>query len=218
VLPLVVYNGKRRWQAPLSLEALFTPLPPGLQRFLPKLTYLLLDENRLDLDRPELQRNRVAALFRIETCGDARDLPRLTKELGSLLPRGRDPELRRRFALWLRSVLQRTFPGATIPETIELEDAPMLEETLIEWRDKAWKEGLREGRKEGRKEGRVEGKREGEIRATRRVLLDLMTQRFGPLPEPVRMRVGEISSAAELRKLAKRVLRVSSLHEMGIGT
>ena len=49
VLPLVIHNGRSRWRAPLRLETLFVPVPKDLKRHLPRLTYLLLDERRLDL-------------------------------------------------------------------------------------------------------------------------------------------------------------------------
>jgi hypothetical protein len=45
------------------LASLFVEVPPGLRRYLPRLRYLLLDEGRLDLDRPELAANPIAALF-----------------------------------------------------------------------------------------------------------------------------------------------------------
>lgn len=77
VFPLVLHNGKRSWRAPLSLENLFAPVPGELKRFLPRLTYCLLDERRLELDRPELARNRTAALFRIETSATPVELPDL---------------------------------------------------------------------------------------------------------------------------------------------
>src|SRR5262245_4410189 len=67
VFPLVLYNGKGRWRAPLRLESLFVSVPGPLKRYLPRLTYRLLDEHRLDLALPELEQNRTAALFRIET-------------------------------------------------------------------------------------------------------------------------------------------------------
>jgi hypothetical protein len=203
VLPLVLYNGKGPWRAPLDLSRLFVRAPRGLRRHLPRLTYLLLDENRLDLNRPELAGNRVAALFRIETCRSPRELPRLTERLAALVP-AREPELRRTFGIWLRSVLRRTFPGATIPGEVDLEEAPMLEQTLLEWKDKI----RREGRREGRQEGRVEGARE--------VLLQMMEKRFGPLSLEIRERVEAISSLRRLKTLSERVLTAKSPREMGL--
>ena len=84
----------------------------------------------------------------------------------------------------------------------------MLEETLIEWRDKARREGLQEGRKEGRHAGQVEG--------MRLVLLQQLEQRFGALPPQVRRRVKALSSAKRLEDLAKRVLVAGSLEELGL--
>ena len=198
VLPLVLYNGQSPWRAPLDLGRLFIPVPRNLRRHLPRLSYLVLDENRLDLDRPELSGNRIASLFRIETCDTPEALPELTERLAALLPPGKEPELRRTFSIWLLSVLHRTFKGATIPETVDLEDAPMLEETLIRWRD----EGLRNARRDGK----VEGMRE--------LLLRQLERRFGPLPETVRQRIEGITSARTLNRLADKVVTAGSLREM----
>ena len=142
----------------------------------------------------------MAALFRIETCKNPSDLPRLTRELSRLLPPGEEPELRRTITILLLAVLRRTFPGVTIPKMVDLEDASMLEETALEWRKK--------DRREGRKEGRQEGMRE--------VLLQLLERRFGPLAEEKRRRVEAITSPARLKRLADKILTAKSLQEMGI--
>jgi predicted transposase YdaD len=212
ILPIVIYNGKRPWLDPLDLSSLFVEAPASLQRYLPRLRYLVLDESRLDLDRPELSGNRVAALFRIETLGEPEDLPRLTQELAALLPRGQEPELRRTFTIWLRALLQRTFPGATISKTVDLEDAPMLEERLIEWREKTRREGRREGQQVGLRKGRKEGRAEG----MRQVLLRLMERRFGPIPDEIRRNVEGITSPRRLNQLADRILTVQSLRDLGL--
>jgi len=200
VLPVVFYNGKRPWRAPLDLASLFAKNPESLRHHLPRLRYLVLDEGRLDLDRPELARNRVAALFRIETCKNVDDLPRLTGELFRLLPPGEDPELHRTITILLRAMLRRNFPGVTIPEMIDLEDTSMLEETAREWRNQYLKEGRKEGRQEGMRE----------------LLLHTIERRFGPLPEEQRRRFEAITSPARLKRLADKILTVSSLDEMGL--
>lgn len=46
VVPLVLYNGPRRWQAPQHVEDLFEPLPRSLMPYRPRLRYVLLDEGR----------------------------------------------------------------------------------------------------------------------------------------------------------------------------
>jgi len=204
ILPLVLHNGKGRWRAPLRLETLFAAVPKPLKRYLPKLTYLLLDERRLNLDRPELERNEAAALFRVETNETAEALPNLYQDLNAVLP-PEDSELRRSVHRWFLAVAHRAFPGAIIPEGVNLQEVSMLEETLIKWREKA------------EQEARREGQREGQLEARKDVLLEQMTQRFGRLPTKVRRQVEEISSIQELRKLGRKVLRAKSLGEMGLG-
>jgi hypothetical protein len=62
----------------------------------------------------------------------------------------------------------------------------------------------------GREVGRDEGLQEG-LRALRKVLLHLLDQRFGPLPEETREQVEAISSLERLTRLSERVLTARSL-------
>jgi hypothetical protein len=202
VLPLVLHSGRSRWRAPLRLESLFAPLPEALKRYLPRLTYLLLDERRLDLDRPGLERNPAAAFFRLETNEEAGAVPRLYRQLRERLPAS-DPELLRTADGWFHIVLRRFIPGVIIPEGFNLGEASMsmLEENFIRWQEMFRREGLKEG----------------QIQTLRRVLLVQMAERFGPLPEEVRSRVEQITSIPQLEKLTRRVLSAGSLKDMGIG-
>jgi predicted transposase/invertase (TIGR01784 family) len=68
VLPVVLYLGKPPWRTPLDVVSLFGASPPVARRFRPQLRYILLDERRMDLDRPELAHNLAAAVFQVETC------------------------------------------------------------------------------------------------------------------------------------------------------
>src|SRR5205085_6992367 len=63
ILPIVFYNGRRPWKAPLDLLALFAPVPEDLRRLLPRLEYFLLDENRLAPEAKEKAGNLVSALI-----------------------------------------------------------------------------------------------------------------------------------------------------------
>ncbi len=204
VFPLVLHNGKGRWRAPLRLESLFVAVPKELRRYLPRLTYLLLDERRLDLDRPELERNPTAALFRVESNESLEALPDLYQDLNDRLKPG-ESSLRRTVHAWFHGVVHRTFPGAIIPEGVNLEEASMLEETLIKWRDQIAREARREAR------------RETQLSTIKKVLLQQMTLRFGRLPKEIRSRVEQITSTPELEKLTRKVLTAGSLEEMGLG-
>jgi len=81
----------------------------------------------------------------------------------------------------------------------------MLEQALDEYFENA------------RQLGPQEGRREGQVESLRKVLLQLMTQRFGHLPKTVRTRVEQITSVQELEKLTRKVLTAKSLEAMGLG-
>lgn len=58
---------------------------------------------------------------------------------------------------------------------------------------------------------------EGERKGMRRVLLDLLQERFGPIPDEVRQRVEKIRSEDRLTRLTRRVLTARSLKGMRLG-
>ncbi len=197
VLPVVLYNGKRPWKAPVELSSLFAPVPEGLRRRLLRLEYLLVDENHLLPEEREQAGNVVSALARLETSRDAGEFSRSSRDLALLLPGEEHRELRRILGRWATQIMRRLFRGVTIPGVEDLEEVAMLEETFKEWERKA------------RKEGRLEG--------TRQTLLRQMRQRFGRIPKRVQEQVNALSSLRDLEKIADRILTAGSLQELGLG-
>jgi hypothetical protein len=63
---------------------------------------------------------------------------------------------------------------------------------------------------QGREEGLQAGLQEG-LRAVREILLSLLEQRFGPVPEAIRQRVESIPSLDRLTRLSRRALTARSL-------
>ena len=59
----------------------------------------------------------------------------------------------------------------------------------------------------------VEGKKQG----VREALLDLLQERFGPIPDDVRQRVEKIRSEDRLTRVLEKVLTARSLKEMRLG-
>jgi predicted transposase YdaD len=212
VLPVVLHNGKRPWRAPRDLGSLFVEVPPGLRRYLPRLRYLLLDEGRLDLTRPELAQNPIAALFQLENSDPSKDFLFFSRKLADLIAREEAPEFRRILNGWWISLVQRTFPGVIISETVDLTEAPMFEENVQEWKQKL----LKEGRREGKQEGRQEGFQRATV-VTRKMLLQQMRLRFGRLPSTVRQRVEAMSSMRELQALGRKVVLAETLQDLGLG-
>jgi hypothetical protein len=197
VLPVVLYNGKRPWKAPVELSSLFPPVPDGLRRRLPRLEYLLVDENCLRPEDREQTGNLVSALARMETSLDGGEFSRSARDLALLLPGEEHRELRRLLGRWATQVMRRLFRGVTIPGVEDLEEVAMLEETFKEWERRA--------------------KREGRLEATRYILLRQIRHRFGRVPKAVREQVNAISSLRDLEKITDKILTAGSLQELGLG-
>jgi hypothetical protein len=154
VLPLVLYNGRPAWSAPMDVEALLEELPAGLERYRPSLRYLLVDEFRRSESELVAARNAVAALFRFERSRDLGEVRGVLHELQGWLPSPEHSELRRDFTVWFaRTFLPGRLPGRKLPELKDLQEVEaMMPETVIEM-NKAWE---KKGRQEGRQEGLLE--------------------------------------------------------------
>ena len=223
VLPLVLYNGDRRWNAPEEVSDLIASVPGGLERYCPRLRYLLLDEGRYADSELATPLNLTAALFRLE---NSRTLDDVRQVLDALLKWLNGPEqasLRDAFTAWLKHVLlPRRMPEVEFSGLNDLQEVrSMLANRVVEWTEQ-WKQegleqglqqGLQQGRQEGlqqgRQEGIVEGRQEGEIA----LLLRLVEHRFGPLEEAQRSRIRSADPDTILR-WADRLWTAQSVDEV----
>ena len=105
VVPIVLYNGRGRWTAPLSVEGVIEPLPRSLAPHRPRLRYVLLDEGQYTERQLTPLRNLVAALCRLEHSREPEDVQRVLAVLIEWLRAPEDDSLRRAFTVWLRRVL-----------------------------------------------------------------------------------------------------------------
>ncbi len=69
---------------------------------------------------------------------------------------------------------------------------------------------VEEWREEGRAEGRAEGRLQGRIEALHEILLIVLHQRFGQVPEAVVQRVRTCMDAARLRAAVEEALDIQS--------
>lgn len=199
ILPLVLYNGKDPWTAPMEVNDLISPVPSGLDPFQPRMRYLLIDETRYADSELESLRNLAAALFRLEKSRKKEDLQRVLRELIEWLKAPEKESLRRSFTVWLRRVLlPRRLPDTQLPEMSDLHEVDtMLTDTVQEWT------------KEWQKEGEIRGVQQGEAR----MLSRLLQLRFGNIP----IWAHEKISKAELPTLeawSLRILDAESLEQV----
>ncbi len=154
VLPVVLYNGRRRWTAPVEMADLVAAGGAALAPYQPSQRYYLLDAARTsDADLPP--DNLVSALVGLEKARDAARLGGALKLLIDLLRAAGDDHLTRAFATWLRQGLRLAGrPPADGREPLaELQETrTMLEENVQEWT----REWLEQGRAQGIEQGRDE--------------------------------------------------------------
>ena len=181
VLPIVLYNGERRWRAPVSLAQLLPKPPAFLAPLQPQMRYLLIDEGAIPAETlARLPQNLVAAIFKLEQPQTPEAVQELVTELEAATRSDEYATVRRIVAIWIRAALirNRKYP-ILLPELDDLQELRiMLSQRIEQWAEGYLATGRKEGRMEGRSEGRLEGRLEGEIA----VLARLLTRRFGPLP------------------------------------
>ena len=205
VLPIVIYNGDAKWTAATDIATLIPKVPGLVAKYLPKLEYLLIDENQYaEADLAELK-NLVAAIIRIEHPENEGALLALIDLVNDLLQG--NTELKRTFAIWIRAVLLRQSKDSLVlPKVQDLKELKMtLAERFDQWAQKYEQKGLEKGLEQGIERG-IE---KGEALLLQRQL----TRRFGTLPSDV---VGQIAgaTAAQLEQWGDRVLDAASLEEV----
>ena len=187
-----------RWNAPTDIaELLPQDLPPELAKYLPRMSYVLIDENAYSDEALAGLKNVVAATIRLKRQQSPRDLARFIEALHRWF--ADDAELERILSVWIREYLLRDLrPELNVPEAHDLGEITM---QLAE-RFKLWEQ-------EVKTEARLEGRLEGEALALQRLLM----RRFGPIPEWVQTRLRS-ANAEELDTWLERVLDARRLEDV----
>ena len=163
VLPIVLYNGPRRWTAPVEVADMIGAAGDVLAPYQPSQRYYVLDVRRVpDADLPA--DNLVSALAGLEKARDTRGLDAALRALRELVRAAGDEHLRRAFGAWFRRRLRaagRLPSGAGDPLARLEETQTMLEETLGEWTREWLERGRDEGRAQGIERGRAQGIEQG---------------------------------------------------------
>ena len=215
MLSVVVYTGRKGWDAKCSVRELLTSLPGESTSdlpigFLPD-SYVVVDAQSYSSSDLVQDENPVSALFQAEKSRGFEELRRAVIKADELLPESKYRVLRRDLARVFRDVLiPAKAPGTEIEEVDNLtEVATMLQESVIEWREGWRAEGQKEGEAKGRKEGEARGRKEGEAS----VLIRQAELKYGPLPGWALARI-ESADADQLLIWAERILTARTLDEI----
>lgn len=211
VLPLVLYNGERKWVAATDIHDMITEAPGSLGNYLPRLKYLLLAERDYQDSELEKLNNLVAALFRLENSRTPELMQQVVILLLEWLGDVKQDSLRRAFTVWFsRVIFPKKFGGEEPPAIEELyEVKTMLAERIEQWKQEYQKQGLQEGLQEGLQQGMQQGMHKGSLR----ILARQMEKKFGSLPEEVMERLND-ADEDQILEWSERVLVCSTIEEM----
>ena len=167
VLPITIYNGKRKWTAETKLSDMVMPVSDGLKRYQPQLEYFVLDEGKLFRDGLMPSENLVSVLVAIENSVTPQEFVENINVLIQCLNLD-TPEhraLREAYsALAIESLLPSRFPDVKLPILRDLlEVKNMLADKVMDWTQQWKQEGLEKGLEKGRLEGIEKGKLEGKL-------------------------------------------------------
>ena len=186
-MPLVVYNGRAKWNAPLHLDGRKW-VPSELRDMQPRLRCRLIDAKNYAGD-DAADGNLARAVLALDAASPQGLAPALERAV-ALLSALDDSELWRSFVAWCGGTLSPRL-GGRMPALVENKETTMLAETLQEWDEQKIAEGRRQGRREGmragrregrlagRQEGRLAGRQEGRREGQRTLLCSQASQRFG---------------------------------------
>ena len=174
ILPVVIYNGERRWTAATDVADLLAAAPGELLGYRPRHRYLLIEiqsEDPASLP-PD---NVLAMIVRFEQAPTAKTLEELAVALSDWLGSIGEPELAGAFWEWIELVLTRRYgsKGEKLRRTLRREEKGKM--TLLErarkWgeeRDQLW---LQKG---------IEQERQASIQRERALVHRMTARRFGP--------------------------------------
>jgi len=152
VFPLLLYNGDRKWTAPVELSTLIADDIPG--KYIPSFSYYKIAENEFSKDTLLQIQNVVSALFYVEN-----SVPEeLAKEIDNLydMVKNEKPDEIAVLTNWLRVIFRDDTRGIYHEVKQAEEIRTMFATKLEQYGEKLKKEALRKGKQEGLHEKAVQ--------------------------------------------------------------
>ena len=162
VLPIVIYNGERRWSAALEMAEAVASAGPALAPYQPRQRHLLIDEHALRVEDLPVG-NVVSAQIALEQ-GSVPRIARTLRELSELLPGSEHESLRRAFAELTVAMVSRSAAARSHPELASALEAAeqtgglsAMGSLLARRIDESIEAGVARGRTEGLERGLEQG-------------------------------------------------------------
>ena len=205
VIPVVLHHSEKGWTAPTSIGELFAlndEVRSTLGEYLPALR-LVLDDLSTQAD-DELRSRAMSAvpklaLWALKNARHAPDLVALLHDWVEVVRQvATAPNGVRALAMILRYILDHSDTDPTVLRSF-------LVNTAGEQAREAFMTGAEKLRQEGREQGRDE--------ALRDMLFELLSQRFGDLPEQTRQRI-EQADPDDVKRWTRRVIPAATLGDV----
>lgn len=107
ILPLVLYNGGKKWTAAQDVADLQYPITGPLAAYQPHQRYFLIEESQVSEEILEQAEGIAAFLLRLERAGDPVAILSILREMNIRLYGPKYQKLRRAFTVWLTRVALR---------------------------------------------------------------------------------------------------------------
>mgnify|MGYP006302490695 CR=1 FL=1 len=190
VVPIVIYNGKSEWKSPCEIKSLINPVHKSLEKFIPQISFWLLDEGRVESKKLDVFKksdfNLVAELIGFELCKTVEEIRVHIKRVHENLKYPQNQQLRRTFSMWLSRLLRSRLKNENIPEFQELKEVDsMLAETITEWTEQ-WKA-----------EGEAKGLGKGELIGRIRLLQEILKKPISSKEELIAMEMIDLKNLCE---------------------
>ncbi len=217
VLPVVIYNGGRRWTAATDVGDLLAPVPKELLGYRPRHRYLLVEIQAKDPAAlpPD---NVLAMIARFEQAPTAEATEELIRSLPEWFTRIKLPEFRKPFVAWIEHVVTERYgeSGKELRRNLRREGEPKVT-TLLDrarqWgkeRDQEWlQKGLHEGLEKGKRE-----ERRASLQRERELVHRMVARRFGPdVAEQLHPLLDRLSEPASIVAIADAVIECETAEE-----
>lgn len=194
VFPIVLYNGKRRWNHAQDLSPLVESVHPALDAFQPVYKYRVLDEKPIPPELMEMAKGGAAYVFRAEQARHSNEIVRVAAEIDQDAAFQGHDHLREGAFAWLQRKYALLKPPAGADKEAREESEMQLLDII----------------KELKQPYIEEGRAEGEAKAMK----DYLLARFGNISGAWHAMLDGIMQAGTLQQVAAPLYRANSPDEV----
>lgn len=188
VFPLVIYNGSSPWNAARDVSELLAKMPPDLATFQPRQKYFLLDVLQLGSSDVDNAQGVASLLVRFERAQTSEELQAIMVEMSKSLSNEKYDFLWRSMLNWIGCLAQKLNLDNIKPS--DNGEEAMLAERIAQWEQEFYQKGIQQGISEGLSQC---------LFSQQSTLIDMLTDRFGEVPQNWQQDITQIKEADTLR-------------------